>query len=629
MAMTGGKSYLVRSVRPDYGKKNWTIDVYVYVKEKSQSTENNTTTLSLGMYVVTPGAAYDIGPWYKSSDSYLGTSTSGAGCHTFDGAIPNFGGTRWIAENKDVTVTHNSDGTKTATIYWKWGVNSPWGQCVNPSGYFSHTITTIPRATTPTLSASSVSMGGSLTINMPRASSAFTHTLTYSMGSQSGTIGTGLGTSKSWTVPYSLANAIPSAVSGTCTITCNTYSGSTLIGTKSVAFTATVPSNSNTQPTVSCTVTPVNTLADKFAGVYIQGITKVKTVLSGAAKLGASIATYYSTVETSGEASSPTGATYTHPAPTVSGQVRVRYSAFDTRGIYTLGNAYINVLPYSKPSVIPVSGEREVICQRCTSDGTLSSSGTYLRIKAGRAYSKVESGGKQLNYCTLRYRYKAASADNYSSWVTILMSDTASDTVDTVRAGIVSSTTTSYDVQINALDDIGNGHTLTFTVPTDKVNFHEREGGDGAAFGKYSEKDHALEVAEDWELVVCGERWKSLAYSSSVSASANDSYGKAPSNDAVYYRVENGNHVYIAFNCAFNFDISQISVNSELIPAELRPARTTLALCPADGKAVARVMVLPTGRVMVDWVQLLASATDTTSRTVSWIDGYIDYFITP
>ena len=53
----------------------------------------------------------------------------------------------------------------------------------------------------------------------------------------------GVGTSTSWTVPLSLANQVPNGVSGTCTITCKTYNGSTLIGTKTTSLTLTVPSS--------------------------------------------------------------------------------------------------------------------------------------------------------------------------------------------------------------------------------------------------------------------------------------------------------------------------------------------------------------------------------------------------
>lgn len=93
----------------------------------------------------------------------------------------------------------------------------------------THTLTTIPRASS--VSATAVNLGSATTVSISRASSSFTHTLTYSFGSATGTIATKTSsTSVSWTPPLSLANQIPSATSGTCTITCTTYNGSTSIG---------------------------------------------------------------------------------------------------------------------------------------------------------------------------------------------------------------------------------------------------------------------------------------------------------------------------------------------------------------------------------------------------------------
>ena len=96
-------------------------------------------------------------------------------------------------------------------------------------------------ATQPSLSAATVEMGKSVTINTPAVNSAYRHTLRYAFGSASGTIATGIASSVSWTPPVSLANQILSATAGSGTIYCDTYSGSTLLGTKSARITLTVP----------------------------------------------------------------------------------------------------------------------------------------------------------------------------------------------------------------------------------------------------------------------------------------------------------------------------------------------------------------------------------------------------
>ena len=44
---------------------------------------------------------------------------------TFNGDIPSNTASRTLASGKTFTVNHNADGSGSATIYWKWGVNSP------------------------------------------------------------------------------------------------------------------------------------------------------------------------------------------------------------------------------------------------------------------------------------------------------------------------------------------------------------------------------------------------------------------------------------------------------------------------------------------------------------------------
>jgi hypothetical protein len=241
MAMTGGTSRLVKTTYP-FSDKTKAVNLYVYYKS-TQDVANNKSTIYCGMYVTTP-SGWDIGSWTDFNGSYVGTTSN-----TFNGTIPNFSGTRWLVENKTFTVNHSADGKGSAAIYWKWGVNSPWGSYVNPSGSFTIDLPQIPRATTPTLSATTVQMGGNITISMPRAASAFTHTLKYTINGATGTIASGLGTSYTWTTPKILVQHIPNLLKATITITCETYSGSTYVGSKTASFTATVPNTS--VPTLS------------------------------------------------------------------------------------------------------------------------------------------------------------------------------------------------------------------------------------------------------------------------------------------------------------------------------------------------------------------------------------------
>ena len=252
MAMTGGTPYSVKKEKPN--GQNWYVELFVYLKIVSQSTANNTTTCDLGMYVVAD-ERIDWDDWGTNGTSYIGVS----GDHkTFTSGMTT-SGTKWLVENKRVTVSHNTDGTGSIGIQWHWGVNSDWGHYTGPSGTKTVTLPTIARASVPTVNTTSsgstiVSTSPALTkvyIQSHTASSTFKHTVKYAIaGLTNQTAGldadatTGFTNWTSLTPPLSLLNKLTS-YSGdraTLTITLNTYTDSTLstlIGSKDTTFTLT------------------------------------------------------------------------------------------------------------------------------------------------------------------------------------------------------------------------------------------------------------------------------------------------------------------------------------------------------------------------------------------------------
>lgn len=131
-----------------------------------------------------------------------------------------------------VKVPHNSDGTKTINISVRGQITTT----IMSEQTGQAELSRIARASGVT--AGEGTIGSNLNISINRADSSFTHTLSYSFGSLSGQIATGVGTSYSWSLPTSFYAQIPNSKSGQGTITCQTYSGGTLIGTSSCSFTA-------------------------------------------------------------------------------------------------------------------------------------------------------------------------------------------------------------------------------------------------------------------------------------------------------------------------------------------------------------------------------------------------------
>ena len=185
-----------------------------------------------------------------------------------------------------IEVEHESDGKK-SIVFEAIISASNYGVYAKINENFE--LTTIPRASG--VSGGSGNIGETTTITVSRASTSFTHTLRYAFGNLSGTIATGVGTSYTWTIPTSFYAQIPNAKSGTGTIYCETYSGSTLVGTKSTTFTATV-TEASSRPTVSATLTDTNATTKALTGnasKMVKGKSTGQLVITSSVKNSATI----------------------------------------------------------------------------------------------------------------------------------------------------------------------------------------------------------------------------------------------------------------------------------------------------------------------------------------------------
>ena len=220
----------------------------------SQSIENNSSVVSWEMLLVAIGAsgAIESGvkkPWevVVNGNRYTGSGTTGIS-----------GGETKVLASGSTTIPHNADGSKTFAFSFMQefkGLVFAGENITAKSGSGNGTLTRIPRTSKPTLSASSVELGKTLTIYTNRASSSFTHRIYYGWyGTTFTQIATGVGASYAWTVPLTFANNIPDATSGWGTIRVETYNGSTKLGTADVAFTATVPASMKPTCAIHCTL---------------------------------------------------------------------------------------------------------------------------------------------------------------------------------------------------------------------------------------------------------------------------------------------------------------------------------------------------------------------------------------
>lgn len=160
------------------------------------------------------------------------------------------------------TLTHNPDGTRSFSVSIQGAI---YTYAVNCSGSKSFDLDTIPRASSISCTLANIESNPVITIS--RASSSFTHTITYRFGSLSGTIATKTSATSitSWTIPSSFYGQIPNAKTGQGTLTCTTYSGGTKVGEYSTLFYVSTD-EAKCKPTVSGKVVDTNTRTKALTG---------------------------------------------------------------------------------------------------------------------------------------------------------------------------------------------------------------------------------------------------------------------------------------------------------------------------------------------------------------------------
>ena len=229
-----GRSY----VKADH---DFWADMSFSVWEESTSVENNTSRIKYEFYAS-----------QRTGFSFTGTTRNPAGRvvvningKDVDSADIGFisYGTGSCGKTGYVNVPHNADGTKEMSFSirmdevtgnysgdtWKYGAAS-----VSSTLW----LATIPRASSISVTSGSGTKpgAGSINLSISRASSSFTHTVTWEFSGLTGTVGTGIGTSCSFSVPLDFIEKQPSSDNG-IRFVCKTYNNGTEIGSSSCAAT--------------------------------------------------------------------------------------------------------------------------------------------------------------------------------------------------------------------------------------------------------------------------------------------------------------------------------------------------------------------------------------------------------
>ena len=254
------------------------LDLYYDLLSQNQTT--NTSSVRYYAYVGSTGGYSGSG---SSSSVYINGnrvgsfSSIGRGSNTLIGTL-------------DVTINHDTNGNGTASYSASANTNWTLGSA-SLSGSF--TLPRIARADNIT-SPMVYTIGATHTIRITQNSTSFTHTVRYTFGSLNGTIASNVKDSCTWFVPTTFYNEFTSGSSKTGTLYCDTYSGSTLLGTTSITATF-IPNSTTAKPTVSFNYTSDSlsqTLTGNTKGI-IGGRSSINYTITGTPKHNATIAKYY------------------------------------------------------------------------------------------------------------------------------------------------------------------------------------------------------------------------------------------------------------------------------------------------------------------------------------------------
>ena len=233
-----------KSLYAPSGSTAWTL--HAEWTQGTQDVANNKTSITVKASLKSSSGSFSGGggtlyiDWYDNNNGWQTAKASKSTTSMSAGSS--------ISCSKTFSVTHNADGTLSGYARARWVKSSnSWTPDTGNVSTSNKALTAIPRASVPTMTASSYNINASITVNTNRKVSTYTHTVKIAAGSLSKTqVATGVGASKAFTLSAdqiaSVMKGIPNAKSCTATIYVTTYSGSTQIGSEqSCTFTLNVP----------------------------------------------------------------------------------------------------------------------------------------------------------------------------------------------------------------------------------------------------------------------------------------------------------------------------------------------------------------------------------------------------
>mgnify|MGYP000865560061 CR=1 FL=1 len=375
------------------------LHLNIYIEQVSQDIANNSSRVSWRATVDRDGG---YRTWNAENGSVLSVWLNGSSVYKSNLSFETEGQETTLASG-EATIPHNSDGTKTMSVWASFDANN--GIHGNITISTNYTFDKIPRSSQISSLEGNRNLGSLHTVIFNRKVNSFTHQVWYRVfGSEWIDLGKNHGTSVSFTPSLDLARHLPKSSSGLMDICVRTYNGSTQIGSDvySNGWHFKIPDS--VKPTFTgLSLTDMNTVARRLlsGNDFLQIISDIQVNFNNASgAYGSTITGYRAEIVNKKMVVTKNGGSF--GIMNFSGLATIRAYVVDSRGKQSdAKDITINVIEYYAPS-FNFSALR-----------TRGNPNTLQVLRNARIAPIIQSG-KQRNVISLTFKVAQIGDENFT-----------------------------------------------------------------------------------------------------------------------------------------------------------------------------------------------------------------------
>ena len=375
------------------------LHLNIYIEQVSQDIASNSSRVSWRATVDRDGG---YRTWNAENGSVLSVWLNGSSVYKSNLSFETEGQETTLASG-EANIPHNSDGTKTFSVWASFDANN--GIHGNITISTKYTLSSLPRSSAVAGLDGDRNLGSRHTIRIDRKASSFTHQVWYRVfGSDWIDLGKNHETSVSFTPSLDLARHLPKSSSGVMDICIRTYNGTTQIGSDvySNGWYFKIPDS--VKPTFTgLSLTDMNTVARQLlsGNDFLQIISDIQVNFNNASgAYGSTITGYRAEIVNKKMVVTKNGGSF--GIMNFSGLATIRAYVVDSRGKQSdTKDITINVIEYYAPSF---------------SFSALRTRGNpnTLQVLRNARIAPIMQSGKQRNVMSLTFKVAQIGNENFT-----------------------------------------------------------------------------------------------------------------------------------------------------------------------------------------------------------------------